>query len=510
MSLAAQLETFFRSRCTLIIIVTSEEERAVGEVLKACEESRPPRQCHRWDVGLGMRRAANPTPTNVDPEALLEEIRTSNKRDVYVLNDFHDVWREMSPVKRRLRSVAQHLKNTQATIVITIPTRDIPPELQDEATVVDLSLPNEKQLDEVLEEIVSGNLSDHEIKAAVRLKTVRAAIGLTSSQARRAFAEAIVKDGTIAESSIDFVMAQKKQVIRQSEALEFYDTTETVDNVGGLDVLKSWLRAREAAFSKEAAKYRLPPPKGIVLLGIPGTGKSLTAKMVSGLWRMPLLRLDVGAIFGMYVGQSEERLRKATQLAETVAPCVLWIDELEKAFGSQSGLDGGTSTRVFGSLLSWMQDKKAPVFIVATANDVSKLPPELLRRGRFDEIFFLDLPNVMEREEILKVHLKKVGRNPRDFDVRAVAEKCEDFVGAEIEQIVAKAMYRAFSDGVREFTTDDLQAGRAELIPLAKSQRERIDGLRDWLREGRALSASRQVDESRTTGGRLEIKRQGS
>jgi SpoVK/Ycf46/Vps4 family AAA+-type ATPase len=305
-------------------------------------------------------------------------------------------------------------------------------------------------------------------------------------------------------------MAQKKQVIRQSEALEFYDTTETVDNVGGLDVLKSWLRAREAAFSKEAAKYRLPPPKGIVLLGIPGTGKSLTAKMVSGLWRMPLLRLDVGAIFGMYVGQSEERLRKATQLAETVAPCVLWIDELEKAFGSQSGIDGGTSTRVFGSLLSWMQDKKAPVFIVATANDVSKLPPELLRRGRFDEIFFLDLPNVMEREEILKVHLKKVGRNPRDFDVRAVAEKCEDFVGAEIEQIVAKAMYRAFSDGVREFTTDDLQAGRAELIPLAKSQRERIDGLRDWLREGRALSASRQVDESRTTGGRLEIKRQGS
>jgi SpoVK/Ycf46/Vps4 family AAA+-type ATPase len=421
------------------------------------------------------------------------------------LNDFHDVWNEMPASKRRLRSVAQHLKNTQTTIVITIPSRSIPPELQDEATVVDLSLPNEKQLDEVLEDIVSGNLSDHDISPAVRLKTVRAAIGLTASQARRAFAEAIVKDGTIAESSIDFVMAQKKQVIRQSEALEFYDATESVDNVGGLDVLKNWLRAREAAFSKEAAKYRLPAPKGIVLLGIPGTGKSLTAKMVSGLWRMPLLRLDVGAIFGMYVGQSEERLRKATQLAETVAPCVLWIDELEKAFGSQGGLDGGTSTRVFGTLLSWMQDKRAPVFIVATANDVSKLPPELLRRGRFDEIFFLDLPNSSEREEILKVHLRKVGRNPKDFDVKSVAGECENFVGAEIEQVVAKAMYRAFGDGGREFTTEDLLAGRRELIPLASSQRERIESLRDWLREGRALSASREADKPRGPRGKLEI-----
>lgn len=503
MSLSDQLETFFRSRCTLIVIITTEEERALGEVMKACEQSKPARQCHRWDLGLGLRKADGGVPNQVDPLALLAEIRTSSKRDVYVLHDFHDVWNAMPDSKRLLRSVAQQLKNTQATIVITIPGKNIPPELQDEVTIVELPPPNEKQLDEVLQEIIDANLSDHDIDTAVRIKAVRAAIGLTALQARRAFAEAIVKEGTIAETSIDFVMAQKKQVIRQSEVLEFYDSNETVDNVGGLDVLKEWLRARESAFSKEAAKYRLPAPKGIVLLGIPGTGKSLTAKMVSGLWKMPLLRLDVGAIFGMYVGQSEERLRKATQLAEAIAPCVLWIDELEKGFAS-GGLDGGTSTRVFGSLLSWMQDKKAPVFIVATANDVSRLPPELLRRGRFDEIFFLDLPSPTEREEILKVHLKKVGRNHKDFDVRKVARDCENFVGAEIEQVVAKAMYRAFGDGGREFNTEDLIFGRKELIPLASSQRERIDDLRSWLREGRALSASRVEDKSRVGGG-LEI-----
>src|SRR5207302_10170443 len=205
------------------------------------------------------------------------------------------------------------------------------------------------------------------------------------------------------------------ELIRESEALEFYPVTETADDVGGLLVLKQWVRLRERAFTQEAGNYGLPAPKGIALIGIPGTGKSLTAKMIGGLWRLPLLRLQVGLRFGSLVGESEERARRATRLAETVAPCIVWIDEMEKAL-AHGGQDAGTSTRVFGSILTWMQEKKSPVFVVATANDISTLPPELLRKGRFDEIFFLDLPTLEERREIFAVHLRKRNRLPQDFD----------------------------------------------------------------------------------------------
>lgn len=502
--LSDQLEVFFRSRCTLIIIVTPEEERALEEVKLACKQSQPARRCLRWDVGLGLRNASGEGPAvEKDTKTLFEEIRKSSGRDVYVLHDMHDLWTNSFQIKRLIRSVAQDLRNSMTTIVITTPTNKIPPELEDEATIIDLSLPEESQLDKLLGQILAG-IPEAKIATATRRRIVQAAVGLTESQARRAFSEALVSDGKLSEESINFVMSQKQQVIRQSDFLEFFSSDETLDNVGGFAVLKDWLREREPAFSKSAAEYGLPAPKGVVLLGIPGTGKSLTAKMIGGLWKMPLLRLDVGAIFGQFLGQSEERLRKAIKLAETVAPCVLWIDELEKAL-AQGGLDGGTTTRVFGSLLSWMQDKKAPVFIVATANDVSRLPPELLRRGRFDEIFFLDLPNDSEKEEIVKVHLRKRRRNPSDFNVTRIAASCEDFVGAEIEQAITDAMYSAFNDNQREFTTDDIISSAIRLVPLARSQRERILELRSWLAEGRALSASAQPKKTRA--GRLEINK---
>jgi SpoVK/Ycf46/Vps4 family AAA+-type ATPase len=499
---ADQLELLFRSRCTLIIIVTPEEERALKEVMLACNQSKQVRRCLRWDCGLGLRNASGEgKPVEKDAKTLFEEIRASNGRDVYVLHDMHDYWDNNYQIKRAIRSLAQDLRNSRTTLVITTPTNKIPPELEDEATVINLSLPEESHLDKLLGQILEA-LPDPKIGAPTRRRIVQAAVGLTESQARRAFSEAVVSDGVLSEDSIKFVMSQKQQVIRQSDFLEFFSSDETLDNVGGFAVLKAWLREREPAFSKNAAEYGLPAPKGVVLLGIPGTGKSLTAKMIGGLWKMPLLRLDVGAIFNQYLGQSEERLRKATQLAETIAPCVLWIDEMEKAL-AQGGLDGGTATRVFGSLLSWMQDKKAPVFIVATANDVSRLPPELLRRGRFDEIFFLDLPNDSERAEIIKVHLKKRRRNPDLFNIVEIAEQCEGFVGAEIEQAINDAMYAAFSEKQREFTTQDILLAASRLVPLAKSQRERIQELRDWLNEGRALSASAQP-ELRRSGG-LEI-----
>jgi SpoVK/Ycf46/Vps4 family AAA+-type ATPase len=322
-----------------------------------------------------------------------------------------------------------------------------------------------------------------------REKLVQAALGLTTSQAQRVYAKAIVTDGVLDDRDIELVTEEKKQIIRESEALEFFAVTETPDDVGGLGVLKEWLRLRERAFTQEARDYGLPAPKGIALIGIPGTGKSLTAKMIGGLWRLPLLRLDVGSLFGSLVGESEERARRALKLAETVAPCILWIDEIEKAL-SHGGMDSGTSTRVFGTILTWMQEKTAPVFVVATANDITSMPPELLRKGRFDEIFFLDLPTEEERCEILSVHLRKRKRIPEDYDIHLLATCSHGYVGSEIEQAIIDAMYLGFNDGPREFTTQDVKESLRRQVPLSVSQKENIDALREWLRQGRAQSAS--------------------
>ena len=308
-------------------------------------------------------------------------------------------------------------------IIITPATR-VPQELLDEAVPLDFALPTADEIQDVLDALLQTQGLRVDLTQAGKVRLVHAALGLTRSQCQRVFSKAIVGDGVLDDRDIDLVTQEKKQVIRESEALEFYSATETPDNVGGLGQLKHWLNLRERAFSPEARAYGLPAPKGVALIGIPGTGKSLTAKMIASAWHQPLLRMDVGALFGSLVGESEERVRTALRLAEGIAPCVLWIDELDKSF-AQGGNDGGTSQRVFGTILTWMQDKSAPVFVVATANDVAALPPELLRRGRFDEIFFLDLPTTEERHEILSVHLAKRRRLPEEFELTKLAHESE-------------------------------------------------------------------------------------
>jgi AAA+ superfamily predicted ATPase len=404
-----------------------------------------------------------------------------------VLKDFHEAWNNPQ-IKRKLRSTAQRLKFTKKSILITAPSGRVPDELKDEVVVVDFPPPTAAELEEVLNRLtqtpgVKVNLTD-----LGREKLVQAALGLTTAQAQRVFAKAIVSNGVLDDRDISLVTEEKKQIIRESEALEFYAVTETIDDVGGLGVLKEWLRLRERAFTQQAREYGLPAPKGIALIGIPGTGKSLTAKMIGGLWRLPLLRLDVGSLFGSLVGESEERTRRALNLAETVAPCLVWIDEMEKAL-SHGGLDSGTSTRVFGTILTWMQEKTAPCFVVATANDIASLPPELLRKGRFDEIFFLDLPTHAERVEILSVHLRKRNRLPQDYDLERLAQESQGYVGAEIEQAIIDGMYVGFNQD-REFTSEDISKALSRQVPLSVSQRETISALRNWLHEGRAQSAS--------------------
>ncbi|MEW6156174.1 MAG: AAA family ATPase [Verrucomicrobiota bacterium] len=485
-----ELDTYLRARCTLMLLVTHEEERAVQTIKTVCERAK--RLCLAWDMADGFQTiagAAGAPPSARDALSALEQIDKAEGEALFVLKDFHECWSN-AQLKRKLRGVAQRLKFTKKSILITAPTGKIPDELKDEIVLIDFPHPNAAELESVLNRLTQTPGVKVTLTKLGREKLVQAALGLTASQAQRVFAKAIVSDGALDDRDIDLVTQEKKEIIRESQALEFYSFTESPDDIGGLGVLKQWLRLRERAFTREAREYGLPAPKGIALIGIPGTGKSLTAKMIGGLWRLPLLRLDVGALFGSLVGESEERARRALRLAETVAPCILWIDEMEKAL-AHGGSDSGTSTRVFGTILTWMQEKTVPCFVVATANDISSLPPELLRKGRFDEIFFLDLPTAEERQEIFSVHLRKRKRLPQDFDCPRLAAESEGYVGAELEQAIIDAMYVGFNQE-REFNTEDIATALRRQVPLSVSARERIEMLRSWLREGRAQSASFQ------------------
>ncbi|GIH07154.1 hypothetical protein Rhe02_52210 [Rhizocola hellebori] len=495
MTVGDEIQLYLRARVPLILLVTVEEQRALEIVDQVRRDRDASADLITWDIADRFRsRVGRQMPDAASPDLALDKIREmadsgKDRPDLYVLKDFHEFWKNPN-TKRKVRNLAHDLKYTRSSLIVTMPVRDVPPELSDDVVIIDLPLPDGAALRRQLDDLIDGTTGVRsELTTHGRSRLAQAALGLTSTQASRAFAKAIVRDQVLDERDIQAVLDEKKAVIRRSQALEFYTVEETPDDLGGLEVLKHWLELRERAFGDEAAAYGLPAPKGVALIGIPGTGKSLTAKMVGGLWRLPLLRLDVGALFGSLVGESEERVRRALDLAETVAPCVLWIDELEKSLAN-GGSDGGTSQRVFGTILTWMQEKTKPVFVVATANDVAALPPELLRRGRFDEVFFLDLPTDAERREIISVHLRKRGRDVRSFDVAHLSRISEGYVGAELEQAVIDAMYRAFSDNGRDITTEDVAAAITALVPLSQSQKETIENLRAWLREGRAKSAS--------------------
>lgn len=487
----AQIDLCLRARITLLILHTTEEERAIRILKEVCGKFHPPRPLVTWDLVEGFQ-GIDGAPSRAsavrDPLVALDEMEKTAESAVIVLKDFHEFWTNPA-VKRKLRNLAQKFRFSRRTMIVVTPALKVPEEIRDNGVVLHVPPPSAKELEQELNRLLQGSGVSESLTPLGREKLIQAALGMSLNQACRAFSKAIVRRGRLDDRDIDAIVAEKKDILSQSEALEFFSITETADNVGGLSVLKEWLHLRERAFSHEAREYGLPSPKGIALIGIPGTGKSLTAKMIAGMWRLPLLRLDVGALFGSLVGESEERTRKALALAETISPCILWIDEMEKAFSFGNG-DSGTSQRVFAHILTWMQDKTAPCFVVATANDVSALPPELLRKGRFDEVFFLDLPSSRERTEIFSVHLRRRGLIPGDFDLEALARASEGYVGSEIEQTVIDAMYQAFNQDMRRITTGDIIAALRTQVPLSVSQKEVVGDLRTWLIEGRALSAS--------------------
>jgi SpoVK/Ycf46/Vps4 family AAA+-type ATPase len=494
MQFQQELEIALRARTSFVYVVSFEERRILQDLKALCERRKT--ALYTWDQADHFRLVVGKgeTPDAREPLAALEAIERIEGRALFLLPDFHHCWQEQPRIVRKLRNLAHALKYTHKTIVVVSPSRRIPEDLEDDATTLDYEAPDVPELRQILAGLLAAPGTKVDLSPEDMEKLVRSALGLSSNQAQRVFAKAIVSEGVLNREDIALVIREKRKIVRGSGALDVYEARASIADVGGLEVLKQWLRMRESAFGDAARDYGLPEPKGIALIGIPGTGKSLTAKMIGSLWRLPLLRLDLGAVFGRFVGESEENCRRALRLAETIAPCVLWIDELEKGIGTGDS-DGGTSMRVLATLLSWMQEKTKPVFVVATANDVGRLPPELLRRGRFDEIFFLDLPTKSERAEIFSVHIAKRGRKPSSFDVERLATASAGYVGAEIEQAIIDAMYRAFNDPDRprrEFGTEDILKAVDHVIPLSRSQRENITFLREWLREGRAQSASFQ------------------
>jgi SpoVK/Ycf46/Vps4 family AAA+-type ATPase len=500
-----EIELLIRARYPLLYIVSAEEAR-VSAALDAIAH-RQNKGFYVWTETMGLQPGRAQTRLEVnhsttDPLEALEEIRNRSEAAIYLMKDlpvFLEARSEKAnAVSRKLRDLAEALRTTYATVVLLSPRLLLSAELEKEVSVIDFELPRLEELAELLEKALASLKSQPEVTADLppekKEAVLKAALGLTLSEAENIFAKCIVEKKTF---EVEDLLEEKRQIIRKSGLLEYYDTRENMDTIGGLEILKEWLGRRALAFSEKAKAFGLPAPKGVLLLGVQGCGKSLTAKAVAQLWQMPLLRLDVGAIFTGLVGSSEENMRHAIRTAEAVSPAILWVDEIEKGLsGSRSSgmLDAGVTARVFATFTTWLQEKTKPVFVVATANDISALPPELLRKGRFDEIFFVDLPTEEDRKEIFAIHLRKRKRDPEKIDLGLLAKEAVGFSGAEIEQVVISALYDAF-EKARDITTEDLLGAVRETVPLSITMREEIDEVRQWA-QGRARQASAQEAET--------------
>ena len=408
---------------------------------------------------------------------------------IVILRDFHRFLDDVS-VSRKLRNLARALKSQPKNIVILSPQLTIPDDLSEIMTVLEFPLPNSLTIRGEIDRVLSALSQSLDERTLDEL--VQSCQGLTIDRIRRVLARSIAMHNKLQANDVELILEEKRQTIRQTQILDFYPTTEDITDIGGLDNLKDWLIRRGGSFSAKARQYGLPYPKGLMLVGIQGTGKSLSAKAIAHHWHLPLLRLDVGRLFGGLVGESESRTRQMVQLAEALAPCVLWIDEIDKAFAGADGRgDSGTSSRVFGTFITWMAEKTSPVFVVATANNIQSLPPELLRKGRFDEIFFVGLPSRDERRSIFSVHLTRLRPQAlQNYDLDRLAYETPDFSGAEIEQTLIEAMHIGFSQN-RDFTTDDILESASQMVPLARTAQEQIAALQAWAASGKARLASK-------------------
>ena len=498
-----ELEIMIRSGYPIIYITTWEEHRALETLHRVARNMQM--SFERWTASDGLIDAQDQAK-KADPFKILDLIITQEGSSIFVLQDYHHYMNESSII-RKLRDVVAAFRRTHRTLIILSPIFTLPVELEKDITLVDYELPSPAVLMLALERIIeqANELQiEVDLDADSKEQIVKAMQGLTESQAENVLARCLVTDRKLDIEDLSTILHEKEQIIKKSGILEFYASPDAFQSIGGLNILKNWFATRKDAFSERARLFGLPAPKGILMIGVPGCGKSLCAKALAAEWDKPLLRFDVGRIFGGLVGQSEENMRMAIQVAESVAPAILWIDEIEKGFAGMqgSGDGGGVVSRVFGTLLTWMQEKTAPVFVIATANDISQLPPELMRKGRFDELFFVDLPFEEERQEIFSIHLRKREREPANYDLAELAQATDNFSGAEIEQIVISALFDVFHQG-SDLTNESLLKSIQETTPLSKTMEAQIDGLRNWA-ESRCRYASEERYESSGTATYVE------
>jgi hypothetical protein len=533
-----RLKVLINSSTPIVVMETSEEMRAVAMVRTACSELNM--ATFEWTIADGLvRSGATPAPAGAvtpgtrsqartilgssgeaerftralmnsdaaaatgtsmyntrEPVQALANMESMTVEAVFILKDFH---RHMDDpvVVRRLRDVGQKFSANRRTVIITAPEIGVPPELTTLVEYFDLPLPDRERLREMVHDTFTRLSKSCSLKLQLDSAGVDAMAanlrGLTEEEAERAISQALVTRYALCPDTVTDVLEAKKQLLRHSGMLEFIEASDNMASVGGLGNLKHWLQQRRGAWEDEAREFGLEPPHGVIILGVQGCGKSLCARAVAGEWKLPLVKFDTSAIYDKYIGETEKRIRKVFQVAEGLAPCVLWIDELEKVFAGSgpdsASADAGVSSRLLASFLSWMQDRKAPVFVAATCNNVTVLPPELIRKGRFDELFFVDLPSESERKQILSIQLARRNRNPAEFDLERVAGRAKGYSGAEIDAAVQGALYAAYSEK-KPLSTQSLLDALSQTVPLSTTRAEEIAALREWART-RAVAASR-------------------
>ena len=490
MKFTDELTLLLKARYPIIYINTIEEDR-VEYIIRKYIKTSLNRSIYSWDFIDGYTNNPNNEGfAKRNPVQALELVErlTAQTPALFLLKDFNRFLTDVS-ISRKLKNISRILKLQPKTIIIIGSEFNIPKELSDLITILQFQLPVESEINYELKRLIES--LNIQIDQQILESLTRACQGLSLERIRRVLSKIIATYKTIDENSIKLLLNEKKQIISQTEILEYWSVDDTISKIGGVDNLKNWLKKRKTSFGIEASNYGLPTPRGLLLVGIQGTGKSLTAKAIANEWQLPLLKLDVGKLFGGIVGESESRLRQMIQVAETISPCILCIDEIDKAFSNNNNTgDSGTSNRVLATFISWLSEKTKPVFVVATANNVDLLPLEIIRKGRFDEIFFLDLPQKQEREQIFKIHIQEFRPNRWElFDYSKLAQLSEAFSGAEIRQSIIEAMYHAFYEK-REFTTEDICLSLTQLIPLSKLENNQTLKLKNWAVSGRIRLAS--------------------
>jgi ATP-dependent 26S proteasome regulatory subunit len=530
MTTLERLKVLINSSTPIVVMETVEEVRAVRMVRLACSDLNL--ATFEWTIASGLARSGTVTHepqfedalppggyspahrtdaeqnskaiyNSQDPAQMLGNLEAVSIEATFILKDFHRHL-EDPVVVRRLRDVAQKFSANRRTVIITGPHVAIPPELAGLVEFLDLALPDRQRLrqivDETLARISKAHTVQRKLDAAGLEHLAASLLGLTEEEAERAISQAVVARYALSLDCVTDVLEAKKALLKRSEMLEFVDASNNMASVGGLENLKAWLAQRQDSWEADARQFGLDPPKGVIILGVQGCGKSLCARAIAGEWNLPLVKFDTAAVYDKYIGETEKRIQKVFKVAEGLAPCVLWIDELEKVFAGSgpdsASADAGVSSRLLASFLSWMQERKSPVFVAATCNNVTMLPPELIRKGRFDDLFFVDLPNTAERKQIFSIQLTKRKRSPADYDLDRVATAAKGFSGAEIESVVQTALYAAYSRK-QELATDDLLTAISSTVPLSTTRAEEIAELRAWAKT-RAVWAS--APEARREG----------